>query len=72
MIGGGASVLGQFLSEGLADEFLLAVAPFFVADPAAPQVLARMRPGDRTTLAGVTQAGDMAVLRFLPRTGKRG
>jgi 5-amino-6-(5-phosphoribosylamino)uracil reductase len=71
MVEGGASVLGQFLSDGLADEFLLAVAPFFVADPAAPRLLARMRPGDRMTLGGVTQAGDMAVLRFLPRTGKR-
>jgi 5-amino-6-(5-phosphoribosylamino)uracil reductase len=71
MVEGGASVLGQFLSEGLADEFLLAVAPFFVADPAAPRLLAGTRPGDRMTLAGVTQAGDMAVLRLLPQTGKR-
>jgi 5-amino-6-(5-phosphoribosylamino)uracil reductase len=72
MVEGGARVLGQFLSQGLADEFLLAVAPFFVADPAAPRLLAGMRPGDRMTLAGVTQAGDMAVLRFLPPAGKAG
>jgi 5-amino-6-(5-phosphoribosylamino)uracil reductase len=72
MVEGGARVLGQFLSEGLADEFQLAVAPFFVADPAAPRLVAGMRPGDRMSLAGVTQAGDMAVLRFLPRTGGRG
>jgi riboflavin biosynthesis pyrimidine reductase len=72
MVEGGARVLGQFLSEGLADEFLLAVAPFFVADPAAPRLLAGVRPGDRMTLAEVTRAGDMAVLRFLPRTGRRG
>jgi 5-amino-6-(5-phosphoribosylamino)uracil reductase len=72
MVEGGARVLGQFLSEGLADEFLLAVAPFFVADPAAPRLLAGMRPAGRMTLDGVTQAGDMAVLRFLPRTGQVG
>jgi 5-amino-6-(5-phosphoribosylamino)uracil reductase len=72
MVEGGARVLGQFLSEGLADEFQLAVAPFFVADPAAPRLVEGMRPGDRMSLAGVTQAGDMAVLRFLPRTGGRG
>ena len=72
MVEGGARVLGQFLSEGLADEFQLAVAPFFVADPAAPRLVAGMRPGDRMSLAGVTQAGDMAVLRFLPRAGGRG
>jgi 5-amino-6-(5-phosphoribosylamino)uracil reductase len=72
MVEGGARVLSQFLSEGLADEFLLAVAPFFVSDPAAPRLLAGLRPGDRMTLAEVTQAGDMAVLRLLPRTGKRG
>jgi len=72
MVEGGARVLGQFLSEGLADEFLLAVAPFFVADPAAPRLIAGIGPGDRMTLAGATQAGNMAVLRFLPRTAKRG
>jgi 5-amino-6-(5-phosphoribosylamino)uracil reductase len=72
MVEGGGKVLGQFLSEGLADEFLLAVAPFFVADPAAPRLLAATRPGDRMTLAGVTQIGDMAVLRFLPRTREPG
>lgn len=72
MVEGGAKVLGQFLSGGLADEFLLAVAPFFVADPAAPRLLGGRRPAGRMTLAGVTQAGDMAVLRYLPRTGKPG
>jgi 5-amino-6-(5-phosphoribosylamino)uracil reductase len=34
---GGASVLGQFLRGGLADELQLVVAPFFVGDPAAPR-----------------------------------
>ncbi len=40
MVEGGSQVLGQFLAGGLADEFLLAVAPVFVADEAAPRLLA--------------------------------
>jgi len=72
MVEGGAKVLGQFLSAGLADEFLLAVAPVFVADAAAPRLLARTQPGGRMTLAGVTQTGDMAVLRYLPGTSEPG
>ena len=69
MVEGGATVLGQFLSAGLADEFLLAVAPVLVADPAAPRLLAGSRPTGRMTLTGVSMAGDMAVLRYLPRPG---
>jgi 5-amino-6-(5-phosphoribosylamino)uracil reductase len=72
MVEGGARVLSQFLSAGLADELLLAVAPVFVADAAAPRLLAGPRPGGRMTLAGVTQAGDMAVLRYLPLTAAPG
>ena len=65
MIEGGASVLGQALSQGLADELLLAVAPVFVADPGAPRLLAgRPLPG-RMVLAGLERAGDVAVLRYL-------
>ena len=70
MVEGGASVLAQFLAAGLADELTLAVAPVFVADPAAPRLLAGARPEGRMTLAAVTRAGDMAVLRYLPQTGR--
>jgi 5-amino-6-(5-phosphoribosylamino)uracil reductase len=38
MVEGGAQLLGAFLAAGLADELDLAVAPFFVADPAAPRL----------------------------------
>ncbi len=38
LVEGGARVLGDFLAAGLADELHLAVAPFFVADPAAPRL----------------------------------
>ena len=44
MVEGGASVLGQFLSGGLADELHLAIAPFFVGDEAAPRFAAAAPP----------------------------
>jgi len=67
MIEGGASVLCQALSEGLADELQLAIAPVFVGDPDAPRLLTLggAVPG-RMRLAGIERAGDIAVLRYLP------
>ena len=38
LVEGGARVLGEFLARDRADELNLAVAPFFVADPAAPRL----------------------------------
>ena len=38
LVEGGAQVLGEFLTRDLADELTLAVAPFFVAAPAAPRL----------------------------------
>jgi 5-amino-6-(5-phosphoribosylamino)uracil reductase len=64
MVEGGAQLLGQFLAEGLADEFRLAIVPVFVADPAAPR-LSLPLPAGRLHLAGVTEVGRMAVLRYL-------
>ena len=72
LVEGGAHVLAQFLSAGLADEFLLAIAPVLVADARAPRLLAGDSPSGRMALAGVTMAGDMAVLRYLPRTAQTG
>jgi riboflavin-specific deaminase-like protein len=66
MVEGGATVLAQFLAARLADEFLLAVAPVFVADPRAPRLLAGGTPGGRMRLAGLSQVGDMAVLQYVP------
>jgi 5-amino-6-(5-phosphoribosylamino)uracil reductase len=69
MVEGGSQILTGFLAAGLADELQLAVAPFFVGDPAAPRLVG---PGPfphgaaaRMVLAEVGQAGDMAVLRYL-------
>ncbi len=44
LVEGGARVLGDFLAAGLADELHLAVAPFFVADPARPAPASAPRP----------------------------
>jgi 5-amino-6-(5-phosphoribosylamino)uracil reductase len=66
MIEGGARVLAQALSEGLADELRLAVAPVLVADPAAPRLLAGAAVPGRMVLAETSQSGDMAVLRYFP------
>ena len=69
MVEGGATVLAGLLAAGLADEFQLAVAPLFVADPRAPRLLEGIQPGvisGRLRLAAVSQAGDMAVLRYRP------
>lgn len=67
MVEGGGTVLAQFLAAGLADEFQLAVAPVFVADARAPRLLEGEPRGSgagRMRLADVSQAGDMAVLRY--------
>jgi 5-amino-6-(5-phosphoribosylamino)uracil reductase len=70
MVEGGGTIHTQFLSAGLADEIVLAVAPFFVGDPAAPRfvnpALFPHGPGSRMTLADVQAVGDVAVLRYLP------
>ena len=64
MVEGGSAVLARFLSAGLADELSLAVAPVFVADAAAPRLLDGPVPAGRMRLAGMDQAGDMAVLTY--------
>ncbi len=66
MVEGGARLLSDFLAGGLADELQLAVAPFFIADPAAPRLdLPRPGPDDPMTLAETRRVGEVAVLRYL-------
>lgn len=71
MVEGGGTVHTQFLTAGLADELHLAVAPFFIGDPAAPRFVNAGTfpngPGDRMTLAEVRTVGDVALLRYLIR-----
>jgi riboflavin-specific deaminase-like protein len=68
MVEGGARLLEQFLAAGLADEFRLAIAPVFVADPAAPRLRLPF-PAGPLRLTGVTEVGRMAVLSY--RRGTR-
>jgi 5-amino-6-(5-phosphoribosylamino)uracil reductase len=65
LVEGGASVLTQFLAEGVADELQLAVAPLLVGDRDAPRLLGPGgRVDERARLAGVERAGDVVVLRY--------
>ena len=68
LVEGGRSLHTQFLTAGLADELQLAIAPVFVGDSAAPRFVGDGRfpwnPAHRARLVQVSQAGDMAVLRY--------
>jgi 5-amino-6-(5-phosphoribosylamino)uracil reductase len=68
MVEGGAKVHTQFLTESLADELQLVVAPFFVGDSRAPRFVSDGRfpwnPDRRATLAEVRQIGDVVLLRY--------
>ena len=80
LVEGGAQILGAFLAGGLADELDLAVAPFFVADPAAPRLNLPLAPhfpsnlnspsnpgspDSPMTLAEVSRVGEVGLLRYL-------
>ena len=69
LVEGGARVLGDLLAAGRADELNLAVAPFFVADPApatAPRLnLPAPGAGSPMTLAETRRVGEVALLRYL-------
>jgi 5-amino-6-(5-phosphoribosylamino)uracil reductase len=68
MVEGGGHVHTQFLTENLADELQLVVAPVFVGDSRAPRFVRDGRfpwnPGRRATLAEVRQIGDVVLLRY--------
>jgi 5-amino-6-(5-phosphoribosylamino)uracil reductase len=69
LVEGGARVLGDFLAADRADELNLAVAPFFLGDPApatAPRLnLPAPRPASPMTLAETRRVGEVALLRYL-------
>jgi riboflavin-specific deaminase-like protein len=66
LVEGGARLLADLLAGGLADELTLAVAPFFVADPAAPRLnLPAAIPASPMTLAETRPVDGMALLRYL-------
>jgi 5-amino-6-(5-phosphoribosylamino)uracil reductase len=68
MVEGGAEILTQFLSAGLADELRLALAPLFVGREDAPRFVKPATfphsPDRRMTLRGVRHVGDMAVMHY--------
>lgn len=68
MVEGGGTMHTQFLTEGLADELQLVVAPFFVGDSRAPRFVSDgdfpWGPDSRATLAEVRQIGDVVLLRY--------
>ncbi|MGW4715117.1 RibD family protein [Nocardia sp. NPDC004260] len=74
MVEGGTRIHTAFLAADLADELHLAVAPILVGDVAAPRFLDPAdfpgAPHRRMRLAGVTQVGDVAVLRYLPKADR--
>jgi riboflavin-specific deaminase-like protein len=73
LIEGGARVLGEILAGGLAHELHLAIAPFFVADPAAPRFAVPPHPAgaavpaavDPMTLAETRRVDEIVLLRYL-------
>ena len=72
LVEGGARVLAEFLARDLADELHLAVAPFFVAAPAAPRLNLPPNPhgpGHPMTLAEVRRLDDVVLHRYLLAPG---
>jgi len=68
MVEGGGTVLTQFLTEGLADELHLVVAPFFIGDSQAPRFVRDGRfpwdPDRRATLVEARAVEDVVLLRY--------
>lgn len=67
LVEGGSAVHTAFLTQNLADEVRLAVAPIFVGDSRAPRFVQDGRFGTgRMVLGEIRQAGDCTVMQFFP------
>jgi 5-amino-6-(5-phosphoribosylamino)uracil reductase len=68
MVEGGGTLHTQFLTEGLADELHLVVAPLFVGDSKARRFVSDgqfpWNPDRRATLAEVRRIDDVVLLRY--------
>ena len=68
MVEGGGTVLTQLLTEGLADELQLVVAPLFVGDSRAVRFVGDgtfpWHDGRRARLAETRPVGDVVLLRY--------
>ncbi|GAB2698998.1 RibD family protein [Kitasatospora kifunensis] len=71
MVEGGGQLHTQFLSQGLADEVHLAVAPLLVGEAGAPRFVHPAEfPGGsnrRMRLLDARTVGDVVVLRYAPK-----
>ncbi len=71
MVEGGGSIHTQFLTQDLADEIHLTIAPIFVGDSDAPRLVNDgVFPGgttQRMTVAEVRSIGDVVLIRYLPK-----
>lgn len=71
MVEGGGTIHTAFLSQGLADEIHLAMAPLIVGDAAAPRFLGPARypweTSRRMRLAEARTIGDVVLMRYLPK-----
>ncbi|MCR6488791.1 dihydrofolate reductase family protein [Amycolatopsis sp. OK19-0408] len=64
LVEGGGGIHTRFLTEGLADELRLAIAPFFVGQPEAPRFVGPGLYPRALRLAGVEELQGMAILRY--------
>jgi 5-amino-6-(5-phosphoribosylamino)uracil reductase len=68
MVEGGGTVLTQFLTDGLADELHLVVAPFFIGDSQAPRFVRDgcfpWDPDRRARLVEARAVEDVVLLRY--------
>ncbi len=68
MVEGGGTMLTEFLAADLVDELQLAVAPFFVGDPAAPRFVGDAdfpwTSNRRARLMEARPIGDVVLLRY--------
>lgn len=67
MVEGGGRVHTQLMTEGLADELQLAVAPLFVGQPGAPRLFGPgAYPPGRMRLVETRPVGDVVLIRYVP------
>lgn len=67
MVEGGGTIHTQLLTEGLADELQLVLAPLFVGDPRAPRLFGPgSYQGGRLRLVETRPIGDVVLMRYEP------
>ncbi|MET8831289.1 dihydrofolate reductase family protein [Streptomyces sp. NPDC004610] len=67
MVEGGGTIHTQLLTEGLADELQLVIAPLFVGDPAAPRLFGPgAYPPGRLRLLETRRIEDVVLMRYRP------